>query len=239
MAETDAHARAIIDSRTALEHFFAGEADVYVSGTLLVYYQEGDPRQAVAPDVFVVRGVAKAPRRIYKLWDEQQPPHFVLEITSRSTRAEDLGAKFGLYQLLGVREYFLFDPLGEYLDPPLQGYRLVEGRYERLARVDQEGTLASTVLGLELRLRDGTLRFYDPTTGQWLLTPSEAERARRAAQSSAAAEAAARQRAEAHAAAEAAARQRAEAELARAQEELARLREALAQGGSPGAQPGP
>jgi hypothetical protein len=163
----------------------------------------------------------------------------VLEITWRSTRAEDLGAKFGLYQLLGVREYFLFDPLGEYLDPPLQGYRLVEGRYEPLARVDQEGTLASTVLGLELRLRDGTLRFYDPTTGQWLLTPSEAERARRAAQSSAAAEAAARQRAEAHAAAEAAARQRAEAELARAQEELARLREALAQGGSPGAQPGP
>ena len=47
----------------------------------------------------------------------------VFEITSRGTRLEDLGTKRALYAMLGVREYFLYDPLGEYLQPPLQGYR--------------------------------------------------------------------------------------------------------------------
>jgi hypothetical protein len=47
-----------------------------------------------------------------------------------------------------------------------------------------EGTLVlhSAVLGLELRLEDGVLRFYDPTTGQKLLSHQEAEQARREAE---------------------------------------------------------
>ena len=97
--------------------------------------------------------------------------------------------------MLGVQEYFLYDPLGEYLRPPLQGYRLQEGEYQRLLP-GGEGELASQSLGVELRVEAGRLRVVDPTTGERLLTPAEAQVARRAA----------------------------EAELERLQAELARLR---------------
>jgi hypothetical protein len=79
---------------------------------------------------------------------------------------------------LGVREYFLFDLLGDYLDPPLWGYRLREGEYARI----HEEPLRSEVLGLELRVEDGRLRLYDPATGERLLTPEEAQEARRQAE---------------------------------------------------------
>ena len=172
MAESDVHARFMIDVRVALEQHFAAQPDVYVSGNLFLYYEEGDPGQVVAPDVFVVQGVAKQQRPIYKLWEEGVMPQFILEITSRSTRKHDLGVKRGLYAMLGVQEYFLFDPLGDYLTPRLQGFSLAEGGYTALTP-DAQGGLASAALGLDLRLRDGELRFYDPRGGRWLSTPDE------------------------------------------------------------------
>ncbi len=186
---------------------------------MLLYYEEGNPAACVAPDVFVVQGVAKHERRIYKLWEEGQPPAVVFEITSRSTRLEDLGTKRALYAMLGVREYFLYDPLGEYLRPPLQGYRLQEGEYQRMPSLGHEG-LASQVLGLELRLEDSRLRVVHPATYERLLTPAEAQAARRAAEARATQEATARQAA----ARKPAARRTAEAELQRLRAELARLR---------------
>ena len=176
---------------------------MYVAGNLLLYYEEGNPTASVAPDVFVVQGVAKHARRTYRLWDEGPPPAVVFEITSRGTRLEDLGNKRALYAMLGVREYFLYDPLGEYLQPPLQGYRLQEGDYQRL-RSAPEAALTSQVLGLALRLEPGRLRLVDPATGARLLTPAEAQAARRVAEARAV---------------------QAGAELARLQAELARLRE--------------
>ena len=111
--------------------------------------------------------------------------------------------------MLGVREYFLYDPLGEYLRPPLQGYRLHEGEYQRLFPAGEEG-LTSQVLGLELRVEAGRLRVVAPTTGERLLTPAELQAARRA-------EATARRAAEVRAA-------EAEAELERLRAELVCLR---------------
>ena len=181
MGETDAHVRAIINIRVMLENHFASQPDVYVSGNMFLYYEPGEPTQSVVPDVFVARGVSKRLRRVYKVWEEGKGPDFVLEVTSRSTRGEDVGKKKGLYEYLGVREYALFDPLGEYLRPPLQGYRLIEGRYEPIALNDQGG-FASEVLGLELRVRDDDLRLYDPEREEWLLTPQEEADARREAE---------------------------------------------------------
>jgi hypothetical protein len=118
--------------------------------------------------------------------------------------------------MLGVHEYFLYDPLGEYLRPPLQGYRLQEGEYQRLLP-EAEGGFVSQVLCLELRLENGRLRVFNPATGERLLTPAEAMVARRTEAVARRAEADARQ-------AEAAARQAAEAEMERLRAELARLR---------------
>jgi hypothetical protein len=189
---------------------------VYVGANMLLYFEEGNPRRSVAPDVFVVRGVPRHVRRTYKVWEEGRPPGFVLEITSASTRDEDLVIKRTLYEALAIEEYFLFDPLDEYLQPPLQGFRLVEGRYQPLAPAATDG-FSSAVLGLELRRRDGALRLYDPRARRWLPTPDEERTARQQAEARVAAEAAARQQAEARAAA-------AEAEIARLRAELARLR---------------
>jgi Uma2 family endonuclease len=181
MAETDVHIDALIYLREALKDYFRDALQVYVAGTMLLYYEEGNPAACVAPDVFVVQGVAKRERRTYRLWEEGQTPAVVFEITSWGTRLEDLGTKRALYAMLGVRESFLYDPLGEYLQPPLQGYRLQEGEYQRLLP-GGAGELASQVLGLELRVEAGRLRVVDPATGERLLTPAEAQAARRAAE---------------------------------------------------------
>ncbi len=104
-----------------------------MAGNLFFYFVREDPRSVVAPDVFLVRGVPKARRRIYKLWEEGRVPSLVIEVTSESTSGEDLSKKKRLYEQLGVEEYFLHDPLGEYLSPQLQGHRLSRGRYEPLS----------------------------------------------------------------------------------------------------------
>jgi len=63
---------------------------VYVSGNLFIYYEQGNPK-VVAPDVFVVFGVARRDRFSYKLWQESNKPDFILEITKKSTLSEDQG----------------------------------------------------------------------------------------------------------------------------------------------------
>jgi hypothetical protein len=141
----------------------------------------------------------------------------VIEITSKKTRKDDRERKPAIYAALGVREYFIFDPHGEYLEPPLQGYRLVQGAYERMT----SDPLRSAVLNLELRQEDGMLRLYDPQTGERLPTSDEEAQARRAAEAARLAAEAARQ-------AEEAARRAAEARVAQLEAEVARLRVELA-----------
>lgn len=169
-----------------LRIYFQNHPDVYVSGNLFIYYQQGNPKAVVAPDVFVVFGVAKRDRFSYKLWkEENKAPKFILEITSKSTVIEDQGVKRGVYAFLGVREYFQYDPTGDYLDPQLKGLRLVEGNYLPMpVTVLPNGSrmLTSEVLGLELRLQAGSLRFFDPATDEELLTHQESEQARREAE---------------------------------------------------------
>lgn len=60
--------------------------------------------------MFVVFGVPKRQRRVYKLWEEGARPAFVLELSSRGTWVEDAGNKKALCARFGVQEYFLFDP---------------------------------------------------------------------------------------------------------------------------------
>ncbi|MBI5714564.1 MAG: Uma2 family endonuclease [Chloroflexi bacterium] len=151
-----------------------------VAGNLLFYYEEGEPSASVAPDVFVVKGVPKVDRRTYKLWVEKRAPAVVFEFTSRSTRLEDTGNKKTLYAMLGVQEYFVCDPLEEYLTPPLQGFDLKRGDYVRMSP-ESDGALVSRELGLRLKLENHSLRLIDVKTGEALLTPAEAmEKARNA-----------------------------------------------------------
>jgi len=172
LAETDFHLSAIAYLRETLRHLFRHVPDVYVSGCILFYYVEGQPKFFKVPDVFVVKGVAKGNRRYYQLWKEKNVPATVFEITSNETRAEDQGAKQELYQTLGVKEYFLFDPLDEYLVPRLQGLRLQNGQYVPILPTKDE-TLYSEELALMLRPSEDLLRVVDPRTGKVFPTLEE------------------------------------------------------------------
>jgi Uma2 family endonuclease len=216
MAETDVHLLLMLSLIPMLREFFRPQSLVYVGGNMLVFYERGNKRKHVSPDVFVVRGVPSHLHHLrdnFLIWEEGRAPQVVIELTSKSTRNEDITTKFALYRdVLKVKEYFLFDPRAEYLDPPLKGYRLRGGKYVSIKAA--AGRLPSRLLGLHLE-RDGRdLRLWNPATGQWLPTPDEArqeaDEARQEADE-------ARQQADE-------ARQRAEAEVERLRRENEELR---------------
>ena len=199
VAESDFQLTVLTYAREALRIHFRAREDVYVAANLLIYYREGDEQVRVAPDVFVVVGASSHERSSYRLWQEPKVPDWVLEITSRSTRAEDQGSKRELYRRLGVAEYWQYDPTGDYLRPALQGLELVAGEYEELPWREQgDGTrvMASAALGLELRASESGLRFHDPATGRDLPTHAESAAAQRQAEAERQQERTARRRAE-------------------------------------------
>jgi Uma2 family endonuclease len=174
MAESDLHRKIMNEVIDRLIARYAKRDDVYVTGNLLVYYVEGDPRVSLAPDCFVVFGVPSGDRRIYKVWEEGKFPTVVFEITSKTTEREDMGKKFEIYQdTWKVKELFLFDPTEDYLDPPMVGYRMSRGELKVIKPVG--GRITSKELGVTLE-RDGTrLVLRDARTGRELLLPAQAE----------------------------------------------------------------
>ena len=185
MAESEFQLNPILYAVGALRSHFQNQDDVYVVGDLLLYYEQGNRKASVAPDVFVVFGASNHTRSTYLLWEEPKAPDWVLEVTSRSTRQVDQGKKRDLYARLGIPEYWQYDPTDDYLEPPLQGFVLADGRYDAarpLERVGAVWSAYSPVLGLNLRLDEGALRFHDPTTDAYLLTHQESEQARRRAE---------------------------------------------------------
>jgi Uma2 family endonuclease len=187
MPESEWHRSLMLWLIDSLTWYYRDVERVCVSGNLLIFYSRGDRRRHVSPDVFVVRGVEKRVRPNYLVWEEGQAPEFVIELTSSSTHTEDTGRKFRLYRdTLRVREYFLFDPDGDFLSPRLCGYRLRAGVYHSIR--PRAGRLPSQVTGLHLEANGRELRLWDPTTVAWLPTFPEREAAAEAARDAALAE---------------------------------------------------
>ena len=215
MAETPKHQQVMIDCMDIMRSHFRGLADVYIGGNMMLYYEEGNPRKSISPDVFMVRGVSKQEFRTYKTWEQQPTLDFVLEVASPSTYTRDFNEKMEIYaKILKVKAYCIYDPYHE-IDPYFVGFRLVGEVYEEIPFVDDR--LPFEVLGLEFGERDGALRLYDPVKSAWLLTSQE-----RVAQ-----EALARQEAESRVEQETRVRQAAESRAQHAEAELEKLRAAL------------
>jgi Uma2 family endonuclease len=220
MAETPLHRDEMSELIFRLRQHFATDPSVYVSGNMMMYYEQGNPAACFSPDVFVAMGAGDGERRVYRLWAEACGPTVVFEVSSRSTSLEDEGNKKVLCQRLKVQEYWLYDPEGEYLAPRLQGYRLKAWHYLPIA-AEADGSLVSTALGVRLGLAGGLLEVYDNASGARLLRTGETESARVAAEEQAARERTARLAAEGQVAREQTARLAAEQQSKR--ERTARL----------------
>lgn len=178
MAETPIHLAEMVYLITALQQRYRDVPDVYAIGNMMFYYVEGDARSVISPDVFVAKGIPKDVRRdTFQLWKEKAPC-LVIEITSKSTRREDIHRKRDLYERMGVEEYFLHDPRGEYLRPALQGYRLAGGRYQPMPPAP-DGSLISRTTGLRLLPEKESLRLIDMESGEPLPSFQEVQEAYR------------------------------------------------------------
>jgi len=166
-----------------------------------VYYAENFPRLRFAPDLAVIFGVEPGARDNYKIWEERAVPAVIFEITSKGTRREDQNTKKDLYEKIGVEEYWLFDPRGEWINDQLRGYRLQGETYEPIVGGHCQ------VLGLNLQPEGRRLACYRADTGEKLLDPQSLATSLRAEQQRVETE---RQRVQAE-------RQRAESERQRAE----------------------
>ncbi len=138
-------------------HFRAMGRVVYVAEEMGVVYP-GEP--AFAPDVLAVVDVEQPEddeRMAWVVADEKRGIDLAFEVLHRGDRDKDLVENVARYARLGIPEYFVYDRARQHI----HGYRLPDpnpGRYERI--VPQAGRHHSVVLGLDLAIQGGTLRFF-------------------------------------------------------------------------------
>ncbi|HIK43108.1 Uma2 family endonuclease [Thermoleptolyngbya sp. M55_K2018_002] len=166
LAETYIHLYAIIVTLEVLKQYLKGQRATVLADQFL-YYAQGFPRLRVAPDVMVIQNVEPGGRDSYKIWEEGEVPAVIFEMTSSSTARHDETFKYTLYEQLGVQEYWLFDPKGEWIPEQLRGYRLHREVYEPIT----DGR--SAVLNLRLHPDGELIAFYREDTGEKLLIPDE------------------------------------------------------------------
>ena len=153
-------------TKLVLKQYLAGRQATVLANQFL-YYAQSFPKLRVAPDVMVIFDVPPGGRDNYKVWEEGQVPQVVLEMTSAGTQRQDQEQKKLSYEQLGILEYWLFDPKGEWINKKLQGYRLQDEIYQPIT------DSLSQPLGLRLEVEGELLRFYRLDTGDKLLIPTE------------------------------------------------------------------
>jgi Uma2 family endonuclease len=166
LAETYDHVYAILTILAVLKQYLAPRRATVLADQYL-YYSQGFPNLRVAPDVMVILEVESGGRDNYKIWEEGQVPSVIFEITSPGTKEQDRGFKKTLYEQLGVKEYWLFDPKGEWIKNQLEGYRLSGETYQLITDKRSEP------LGLRLEVEGKLISFYREDTGEKLLIPDE------------------------------------------------------------------
>lgn len=140
-------------------HFRALGRRVYLAEDMSVIYPNTEPFE---PDVLAVVDV-DAPeddqRMSWVVQEEGKGLDWVLEVLWAGNRNKDLVKNVERYANLGIPEYFIYDKKQE----RIFGYRLPTGgkRYQPI--LAQAGLYRSNVLGLDLAIVDGSLRFYQGT----------------------------------------------------------------------------
>ena len=156
------------------------QADVCVASDLGLFFERGNRAALLAPDFMIAFDVdGRGDRSSFKVWDEGRVPDLALELLSARTWRRDLRAKPGLYQALGIREYWTVELLDRF-SPPIIGRRLCGGGYVEVPTA-ASGGLRSEILDLELGMVDGEFRFREVDTGAIIPDYTELDDMRRAA----------------------------------------------------------
>ncbi|MCC6558102.1 MAG: Uma2 family endonuclease [Polyangiaceae bacterium] len=146
---------------------------VYLSSGLPVYYPD---EPCMAPDLFAVLDAEPHPRMKWVVDRERRGLDFVMEIRVIGDAREEHEHNLERYAALGITEYFLFDrgrlglrgfrlpaterpsavfsPRGSYCPPAPRVYEPI---------LPQGGRFASSVLGLDLTVHGGRVRFFHGT----------------------------------------------------------------------------
>jgi Uma2 family endonuclease len=178
MPETQLH----LELRTILYQLLSDHLglDITVGSDQFVYFDAADPKQCLAPDVYVRIAPRGAPIRSWKVW-ERGAPEIAIEIVSDDDRpAGEWAAKLQRYQRLGVAELLRFDPEGSD-QGRLRIWDRVEGAL--VEREAQSSHARSLILDLHwvIASADGfdvALRVGVGEQGDWhVLTRAEARQA--------------------------------------------------------------
>jgi hypothetical protein len=131
--------------------------DVYLAEEMAVVYPG---EESFSPDVLAVVDVPQIEddeRMAWVVADEGRGLDVVLEVLHRGDRHKDLARNVDRHARLGIPEYFVYDRAQQ----RVQGFRLTAPgarRYQRI--VPQAGRHSSLVLGVDLAVQDGSLRFF-------------------------------------------------------------------------------
>lgn len=188
VTQSDPHAQVVTTLHELLKRRFERVQDVVVLFDMKIIWGIPDLPNP-SPDITVVRGAAKrAGRSIYKVPEEGVLPCLIIEVVSYSDAEmyqNDHKVKVDLYQRVGIPEYLIVDPPFPPEDPlTLTGYRMGADRRYRRIEPDSQGRIHSETTNLFFAASEDqrTIRVGDAKTGEWLLSGSEEQAARRAAE---------------------------------------------------------
>jgi Uma2 family endonuclease len=136
-------------------HFRAMGRRIYLAEEMAVHYPG---QETFSPDILAVLDVEEPEddqRMAWVVADEGKGIDWVLEVLHAGDRKKDLVDNVERYAALGIPEYFLYDRRQQ----RIHAYRLAgPKRYQPV--LAQAGLYRSTVLGVDLAIVEGSLRFY-------------------------------------------------------------------------------
>jgi Uma2 family endonuclease len=157
MSEGRRHKRAKSEAVDALSlHFRTTGRVIYLAEEMPVVYP-GVP--GFTPDIMAVLDVEQPEEDERMAWvvtHEGRGLDLVIEVLHMGNRKKDLVDNVERYASLGIPEYFIYDVGRRHIE----GHRLPTQAQRYQPIMPQLGRYASQVLGLDLVVRGGTLRFF-------------------------------------------------------------------------------
>ena len=159
MAEDTLHRELMATAVAALKRHLRNVLTYMYPATTSCTMWKASPEARVSPDCYVVIGVPRSGASSTSCGKKTRSRlRLCLSSRPKPRRKKTWRIKRPLYeQTLRVAEYFQFDPTGDYLNPRLQGQRLLQGRYQSIELRDNH--MFSEQLQLELVAQDDCASF--------------------------------------------------------------------------------